>query len=144
MQRGIGITMQIEHHISDAGMTEQDALHALQFALRRRQTFERSAHCLANQPGVGVRVVAQLTFQQLGDRLAQLSEVTVEILATAELETALMRALQQLPQAQRVGHRHQFDDTFEEALLLQLGEAFFSSQAVRMPGSSSACRLAWM
>ncbi|MNT01041.1 hypothetical protein D3C72_1354920 [compost metagenome] len=32
VQRRFGIAMQIQHHISGAGMAEQDALHALQLA----------------------------------------------------------------------------------------------------------------
>ncbi|RMS00653.1 hypothetical protein ALP75_203793 [Pseudomonas syringae pv. actinidiae] len=136
MQRGVGIAMQVEHHIGDAGMFEQNALHALQLGLRCGQAFECRGHRLTNQMDIGTRVIAQLTFQQLGDRLAQLGEVAVEVLAAAELETPLVRALQQLPQAQRVGDRHQFDDAFQRALLFQLGQAFF-----QFPGGAHARQL---
>jgi hypothetical protein len=77
-------------------------------------------------------------------RRAQLDEIAVEILAAAHLETSLVIALQQLAEAHRVGHRHQLDHAVEQALASSSARRFFSSQAVRMPGSSSACRLAWM
>lgn len=144
VQRGFGVAVQVEDDIGSTGMAEQYPLHALQLAARLGQCIERIGHCLADHAHIGVGIIAQAAFEQPCNRLAQLNEIAVEVLARAHLETPLVRALQQLAQAHRVGHRHQLDHPVEGTLLLQFGQAFFSSQAARIPGNLSACRLAWI
>ena len=80
-----------------------------------------------------MRIIAQLPVQLSGHRRAQLDEITVEILAAAHLETPLMIALQQLTEAHRVGHRHQFDHAVEQALGFEFGQALF-----QLPGGAHA------
>ena len=67
---------------------------------------------------------------------AQLDEIAVEILAAAGLETPLMIALQQLTEAQWIGHRHQFDHAVEQALGFEFGQALF-----QRPGGAHARQL---
>jgi hypothetical protein len=130
MNRRVEIAMQIEGDVGITGMTQQQTVHGFELAGGRRQLVEFVAHGLTNQRHVGLGVFAQLRTNGGTDRRCQFMETPVEILATGQLETAQMTALQVLVETNRIGHRHQFDDALE--------------QAVRMPGNSSACRLAWM
>lgn len=83
------------------------------------------AHGLADQADIGVRIIPQAPFQFGGHWRAELDEIPVEVLATARLETPLMITLQQLTEAQWVGHRHQFDDAVQQAFGFELGQALF-------------------
>ncbi|MNI33696.1 hypothetical protein D3C73_876560 [compost metagenome] len=82
-------------------------------------------HGLTNQANIGVRIVAETVGQRRRHRRAQLDEIAVKVLAAARLETSLMIALQQLTEAQWIGHRHQFDHTVEQALGFEFGQTLF-------------------
>ncbi|MNZ86303.1 hypothetical protein D3C78_1051200 [compost metagenome] len=125
MQRRFGIAMQVQHHIRRTRMSEQHTLHALQLAAGRWQCGQHIAHGLTDQLHIGVSIIPQAPFQQGSHGSTQLNEIAVEILAATGFEAPLMIALQQLPEPQWVGHRHQFDHTFQGALRFQFGQALF-------------------
>ncbi|MNL04212.1 hypothetical protein D3C87_1247770 [compost metagenome] len=90
-------------------------------------------HGLTNQANIGVRIVAETVGQRRRHRRAQLDEIAIEVLAAARLETPLMIALQQLTEAQWIGHWHQFDHAVQQALGFKFGQAFF-----QRPGGAHA------
>src|SRR5471030_2969254 len=125
--------MQIQSDIGIASMAQQQAVHGFQLRRRCRQVVEHLGHGLANQRDVGFGIVAQLSTDQRGHRSTQFDERTVEILAAAQFETAHMGALQMLIEADRVGHRHQFDYALQLALGFEFGQAL-----LQLPGRAHA------
>lgn len=122
MNRRIKITMQIEGDVGIAGMAQQQTMQRFQLRGRGRQLIEHLAHGSANQRNVGLGISTQTLTDQRPDRRTEFDEGAVEVLAAAQLEAAHVRALQVLIEADRVGHRHQFDHALQTALLFQLIE----------------------
>lgn len=96
------------------------------FELRRRwrQIIQHLDHRLADQGDIGSRVIPEALTDALRHRGAEFDEGTVEILATTELETPHMSALQMLIQADGIGHGNELDHSFEQASGLEIVESF--------------------
>ncbi|MNP47074.1 hypothetical protein D3C76_1411120 [compost metagenome] len=115
--------MQVEHQVGIAGALQQQAAQAVELAARCGQLGKGRGHGLANRCHVGFAIAAQLALQARYQRFGQGWEIAVEVLAAVELESALVRGLEHLADADRVGQWHQLDHTAEPALGLEFGQA---------------------
>jgi len=115
--------MQVKGDVGVAGVAQQQAVQGFQLRGRRWQFLEDLSHGLADQRDVGLGIRAQTLANQRCHRGAEFDERTVEILAAAQFEAAHVIALQMLIQANRIGHRHHFDNALQTALPFQFVQA---------------------
>ncbi|MND54620.1 hypothetical protein D3C80_456830 [compost metagenome] len=127
------IAVQVEHQVGIARLLQQQTAQAVEWRGGGWQCIDGLAHQASNQLHIVARVAAESALEVGRDHLGQLRELTVEVLPTGEIESALMGCLDHLRQADRVGDRHQFDHPGQAALLLQ-----FAQQALEFHGHAHA------
>ncbi|MNP56452.1 hypothetical protein D3C76_1511760 [compost metagenome] len=82
------------------------------------------------------RVLGEVGFDLIADRIAQVDKITVEVLTALQLEAAQRHIHQHLFEADRVGHGHQDDFTAQHAVGFEFAQAL-----LEVPGHQHARQL---
>ena len=120
MDNRLGIGVHVHHHIGIAGQAQQGEPQHVQLADSvLAQLGQVLAHGGAHQGDIVGAVIAPLPGQPGAHWLGQLGVASIEIVTTVQGKTAHRLTQHALPQADRVGHRH--DNHFSNQLIRLLG-----------------------